>query len=169
MGGIMEVEHTSLLHVLKLLERSVRMGENLELFGDVPHREATVEVGAAKSKKTKSKKATAVAERLKSPQDHEEDKTNVSAEPKQDGKDGGTEVELEEELFVKLNRNLKFAHDSIIITADCCLVLLVSDRLPTQVMSISPCNFLTIFTNSYTHCFTQRSSSTSNSNEEPPL
>jgi hypothetical protein len=46
----------------------------------------------------------AVAERLKLPQDHEEDKASIQAESKQDGEDGGAE----EESFVKLERNLEF-------------------------------------------------------------
>jgi hypothetical protein len=36
--------------VLKLLERSEWLGENLEPFGDVPRREATVEVATAEGK-----------------------------------------------------------------------------------------------------------------------
>jgi hypothetical protein len=95
-GGVTEVDHAILLCMLKLLERSVRLGENLELFGDVLHREVTVKVAATvKGKKTKLKKKV---DRSKSPQDHVEDKASIGAESKQDGKDRGAEVELEEEL-----------------------------------------------------------------------
>ena len=52
-----------------------------------------------------------------SPYEQEEDKTSI-VETKQDGEESGVEAELGEESFMKLERDLGFARDSI-LAADC--------------------------------------------------
>lgn len=131
-GGVSDIESANLLRVLKLLERSIRLGENLEPLGDVPRRATVSESSTSESKKAKGKKKSANGniERSKSPQDHIEEKQG-DAEGKATT-DDVVDVDLSDESFKKLECELEFARDSI-LAADCCLALLNSDRLSKQV------------------------------------
>lgn len=145
-GGMAEVEINVLSRILKLLERSVKAGEDLEPFGGSMKRSASEggATGGSPSKASKAKgtkkKADGDAKRSKSPAgdgDRAEEDSRMSV-------DDSANVELTEEDFTKLELVLEVARDSI-LAADCCIALLTSDRLTKQVCyahSIFECSSL---------------------------
>lgn len=140
-GGVSDLDMSSLLRVLKLLERSVRVGETIEPFGCVPRREQSLDTGNPDGKRPKGKKKamSAIKDRTKSPRVGDDDKPNV-VEVAVDG----DEIEFDDDAFPKLERDLESARDSI-LAVDCCLALLNSDRLPKQVMASVPPKSLSLF------------------------
>lgn len=122
-----EVETQVLSRLLKMLERNVRAGEDVDPFW---HPTPTyVAPGASPSKKSPKKPTkTKKAERRSKSKTPGEDEEDGAAE-----RSGGSAVvELTESDFDKLLRSLEIARDSV-IAADCCIALLGSDRLTKQV------------------------------------
>ncbi len=126
-SGMAEVEVTVLNRVLKMLERSVKVGEDLDPF---PHIAKAVQDGEApsasptKSSKNKAAKSkTAEAKRSNSPQESGKDDTQTD------------EPNVSEDDFNNLERVLETARDCL-LAADCCLAILTSDRLTKQVISL---------------------------------
>ncbi|KLO06964.1 hypothetical protein SCHPADRAFT_1002012 [Schizopora paradoxa] len=125
-GGMAEVEVNILSRVLKMLERSVKAGEDLDPF---PQPVKAMQDGgeapsASPSKPSKGKAAkakTGDAKRSKSPQE-------PGNEPNAD------EVNVSEDDFNNLERTLEIARDGL-LAADCCLAILSSDRLTKQLYS----------------------------------
>lgn len=119
--GLAELEANTLSRMLKLLGRSVKLGEDLDPFTGPP---ASISVDApadtAKSKKKSSAKGKAkpdsAGDRARS-----RSKTPV---------DGGNEVS--EGDMQNLERTLQVAKESA-LAADGCLALLCADKLPKQV------------------------------------
>lgn len=128
-GGVGEVEPAVLSRLLKMLERSVKAGEDVEPFPTAPRHDAGeggAVNGASKAAKGKSSKKNAEeGQRSKSPSekaDKEDDRMDVDERP------GAL---LSEDGFSKLERTLEVARDSV-LAADGCIALLNSDRLTKQ-------------------------------------
>ena len=127
-----EIDSQILVRILKILERSVRAGEDLDPFGHVVSRrvvanEASSETASPTKKKTTKKKPESGATeggRSKSPQAPTERGTPMDIDTR--------DFDLTEDDLNKLETVLEKAKDSI-LAANCCLALLTSDRLPKQV------------------------------------
>lgn len=124
--SIADVETAILSRILKILERSVRAGEDLDPFkADKP---LETRASASPSKKTKVSKKPTADQQLQS-------QTLVGDEPQADAS-----TDLAEPPSVTnadldiLAHSLELARDSI-LAADCCIALLGADRLPKQVYS----------------------------------
>ena len=123
----MDVQHLSRL--LKILDRSVRAGEDVDPF---PHAHVSTLPSSAKTspKKPNLKKSSKAKKG---------ERRSRSATPKQGEHGGEDEFHDEGSLtvptdrdFEKVSTQLDTARDSI-LAADCCIALLASDRLPKQV------------------------------------
>ncbi|KAL5519986.1 hypothetical protein ACEPAG_1646 [Sanghuangporus baumii] len=129
-GGMADVEVPTLTRLLKLLERSVQAGEDLDPF------RSTSLTGVGSSGLPGKSGAT-----------HEPPGTH-SGHSEVDAAE--TTVTLADEDFVKLERSLETVRESV-LAANCCFALLTSDRLAKQLFSedlISSC--LTVIKNSLT-------------------
>ncbi|KAI0317644.1 hypothetical protein OF83DRAFT_1120276 [Amylostereum chailletii] len=129
--SIADLEIPTLARILKILERSVRAGEDLDPFlSDRPAEPRGVTVSPSKKKSAKARKA--LGER------RSKSKTpGVEGEGAGAGREG-TPMDVDPQVDMsdldKLSRLLDIARDSI-LAADCCIALLGSDRLPKQVYS----------------------------------
>ncbi|KAI0290109.1 hypothetical protein B0F90DRAFT_1654815 [Multifurca ochricompacta] len=123
--SISDVETTTLSRILKVLERSVRAGEDLDPFKT--DRPPEVRPSASPNKKSKVSKKPAIDQGSQSQAplgDDEPQSVARTAEPPQ-----VTDTDLD-----LLAHTLEVARDSI-LAADCCIALLGADRLPKQVYS----------------------------------
>jgi cohesin loading factor subunit SCC2 len=123
MGRMAEVDIDSLGRVLKLLERSVRAGEDLDPF--VGYGAASKDQMAWPRKSKKQKKMSGNEGGTENSADGEMQEVNmmeIDELPK----------DLTDSDFETLERLLDIARDSI-LAADCCIALLGSDRLTKQV------------------------------------
>ncbi|KAG6888734.1 hypothetical protein C0995_006386 [Termitomyces sp. Mi166 len=128
-GRMNEIDTQILSRLLKILERNVRAGEDVDPFRYTPPTRAP---NACPSKKSPKK-----AGRGK--------KSDRRSKSKTPGPDGGGDddgedrtadavAELTDVEFDQLARVLEIARDSI-VAADCCIALLASDRLTKQLYS----------------------------------
>ncbi|KAG6853818.1 hypothetical protein C0991_001064 [Blastosporella zonata] len=129
-GRMNEVDTQILSRLLKILERNVRAGEDVDPFRyTVPARPPT----ASPSKKSPKK-----ASRGKKADRRSKSKTPGGSDGEGEGNEdfgaGDALVELTDVDFEKLAKVLEVARDSI-IAADCCVALLASDRLTKQLYS----------------------------------
>ncbi|KAG6812718.1 radiation sensitive protein rad9 [Tricholoma furcatifolium] len=129
-GRMNEVDTQVLSRLLKMLERNVRAGEDVDPFRYVaPVRAST----ASPTKKSPKKPA-----RGKKPDRRSKSRTpagsDVEGNNDRDDADFSKVDELTEADFDKLSKVLEVARDSI-IAADCCIALLASDRLTKQLYS----------------------------------
>ena len=131
-GRVGDVDMQQLSRLLKILERSVKAGEDLDPF---PHIPASNLLPGSKSspKKASTKKNGKIKKN---------DRRSRSVTPKE-GDTGANDDPVNEDRpaltdadFDKLSALLDAARDSI-LGADCCIALLGSDRLPKQVCIIS--------------------------------
>ncbi|KAH8114301.1 hypothetical protein DFH11DRAFT_1508962 [Phellopilus nigrolimitatus] len=138
-GGMVEVESQTLLRVLKLLERSVRIGEDLDPFGYLIAKRGGNASDSAPShmSPTKAGKARMGKKRMDV---SESEKTSKSPADNGNAQEG-SKMDLDDEFLdltddelENLEQILETARDSI-IAADCCIALLTSDRLPKQLYS----------------------------------
>lgn len=131
-GSIADIEISTLSRILKMLERSVRLGEDLD-----PFRSSEVEaprgvsMSPSKRKNAKAKKALSQTERRSKSHtpagdEDEQEESMKEADP--------PAHEITEADLDSLARALDVARDSI-LAADCCIALLGSDRLTKQVYS----------------------------------
>ncbi|EJC97952.1 uncharacterized protein FOMMEDRAFT_114738 [Fomitiporia mediterranea MF3/22] len=127
-GGMAEVEVATLIRLLKLLERSVRAGEDLDPFqlATVKRMSTSIERTDAQTKAERagSSKNEARNEDVNMQTDLDKESTDMTSED-----------------FSKLATLLETVRDSI-LAADCCIALLTSDRLAKQLFSedlISSC------------------------------
>ena len=129
-----EIETQMLSRLLKMLERSVKAGEDLDPFATASFvaqpsgREGTA---SPRKKKASGKKA----ERRSKSQTPREDGEDASmAYEIEEGSQGRRErdYEMQETDHGHLTKTLEVARDSV-LAADCCIALLASDRLPKQV------------------------------------
>lgn len=126
--SIADVETTVLSRVLKILERSVRAGEDLDPFkADMPP-EMRASVSPSKKTKVSVSKKSISDQQLQS-------LTPVGGEPQVDASaDPAEPLSVSNADLDILARTLEIARDSI-LAADCCIALLSADRLPKQVYS----------------------------------
>ncbi|KXN83113.1 Protein rad9 [Leucoagaricus sp. SymC.cos] len=131
-GRMAEVETQVLSRLLKILDRTVKAGEDLD-----PFRYVAPPPGSAKSsprkKSTKSKKADARPSQTPRPgsddlPSQDTDRRSVEEEDRE------FEADLTEVDYEKLSQTLDAARESI-LAADCCIALLGSDRLTKQLYS----------------------------------
>lgn len=123
-GGLADTDGQMLSRTLKLLERSVRAGEDLDPFAGPPAGPGAVGGTPSKTKKSPSKKKRA---------------RSKSRTPNEGGDVDGDDdaAELDPADLNKLDRALKIAKESV-LAADCIIALLSADKLPKQVRC-SPC------------------------------
>lgn len=143
-----EVDTQVLVRLLKLLERNVRAGEDVDPFPSLSHVASSSAAHASKS----------VSPQKRSPKKAAKGKKNERSKSRTPGEEGGAEDgdhagggdRMEEELtdgdFDKLTHVFDVARDSI-LAADCCIALLGSDRLTKQVCGVI------YFSISYPICF----------------
>lgn len=122
--SIADIETTTLSRILKILERSVRAGEDLDPFkADKPTETRSL---ASPGKKGKVSKKLQSQRRSQTP--------IGEAEPRLSADIGATEpTAIDADLDI-LAHTLEVARDSI-LAADCCIALLGADRLSKQVYS----------------------------------
>ncbi|KAI0051083.1 hypothetical protein FA95DRAFT_1554896 [Auriscalpium vulgare] len=134
-GSIADLDIGTLSRTLKILERTVRLGEDLDPFAtDKPPSARAPPSSPTKKKVGKSgKKATAQSDQRSTSQMPNADDDAPDSEPT-NGRESEAPAALTDDDFLKLSRILEIARDSI-LAADCCIALLGSDRLPKQVYS----------------------------------
>lgn len=128
-GRMAEVETQVLSRLLKILDRTIKAGEDLD-----PFRHVMPPLGSIKSsprkKSGKNKKADASSE---TPRPDSDDLPNQTADRKSvEEEEREPEAKLLDVDYRKLTQNLDVAKESI-FAADCCIALLGSDRLTKQV------------------------------------
>ena len=130
-GRMADVDTQVLSRLLKLLERSVKLGEDLDPFAHYtqPATAPASTTANASPKKASTKKAAKSKKvdrqsRSETPKGGEDASANG-------GVDGGDNAASDID-FEKLTIGLDTAHESI-LAADCCIALLASDRLTKQV------------------------------------
>ena len=124
--AISDLDTTVLGRVIRLLERSVKAGEDLDPFGALRHDNNANCEPRSPSKKAAKKKSSKVEDQRstsKTPHIGEE----VEADRDSPSAEGPSEVDLH-----ILTRTLQAARDSV-YAADCCIALLSADRLTKQV------------------------------------
>ncbi|KAH9923582.1 hypothetical protein B0H21DRAFT_765352 [Amylocystis lapponica] len=136
-GRLAEVETATLSRILKMLERSVKAGEDLEPFGrpagagDASSASARVPSTPRKPKAKKAPKSDDRRSKSKTPKPpgDGEASEHESAVDEQATAQDATDADLE-----KLTEALDVARDSL-LAADCIVALLGSDRLTKQLYS----------------------------------
>ncbi|KAI0292379.1 sister chromatid cohesion C-terminus-domain-containing protein [Russula brevipes] len=122
-----DVETTILSRILKILERSVRAGEDLDPFkADKP---SEMRQSTSPNKKTKVSKKSASGLRSPSQTPAGGDELQADASAGAAGPLSVTDSDLD-----TLAHTLELARESI-LAADCCIAMLGADRLPKQVYS----------------------------------
>jgi cohesin loading factor subunit SCC2 len=136
-GRMTEIETQVLSRLLKMLERSVKAGEDLDPFATAMYhgsrgglaggQEGTAsprkkKAGGKKAEKTKSRTAIEEGEDVVM-----DDANNNQGESQRE-----QSHEMQEGDYDQLSKMLELARDSV-LAADCRAVLLASDRLPKQV------------------------------------
>ncbi|GJE95924.1 sister chromatid cohesion protein-like protein [Phanerochaete sordida] len=122
--GLANIETAQLSRILRMLERTVRAGEDLDPFGTV--RSYTAPVPKSPSKKKAKTASKGDDRRSKSKTPHPEEGIEDDSVPDQ--------IEVTEADMQALRRALDLAKDSI-YAADCCLTLLGGERLTKQLYS----------------------------------
>jgi len=126
--SIADVETTILSRVLKILERSVRAGEDLDPFKADKPPDMRASVSPNKKSKVSVSKKPISDQQLQS-------QIPVGGEPPADAStDPAESPSVTDADLDILARTLEIARDSI-LAADCCIALLSADRLPKQVYS----------------------------------
>lgn len=133
LGGVAGLDPQNLSRVLKLLERSVRVGEDLDPFaGPVAASRPKVPSTPKKPKARRKTPGSRTRSRSKSdtPQPIEEDVEGVGADAS--AKPEPPKSELGPGDFEELDKALAMAKESV-LAADSCIALLSADKLPKQV------------------------------------
>lgn len=126
-----DVDTQVLSRILKLLERSVKLGEDLDPLAHYtqPAQAAASSTPNASPKKASTKKSA----KAKKTERQSRSQTPKGGEDAVNGDaDGDNSAAASEADFEKLTIGLDTAHESI-LAADCCIALLASDRLTKQV------------------------------------
>ncbi|KAK0464696.1 uncharacterized protein EV420DRAFT_1725943 [Desarmillaria tabescens] len=126
-GRLAEATIQSLSRILKLLERTVRTGENLDPFAYSGH-----------TTQSSPRKASPKKPKARKPDRRSKSKTPVDGEREEDvdaiHADNPPNRSPTESDFENLGVQLEAAKDSV-LAAECCITLLGSDRLPKQLYS----------------------------------
>ncbi|KAJ3560203.1 hypothetical protein NP233_g10992 [Leucocoprinus birnbaumii] len=132
-GRMAEVETQVLSRLLKILDRTVKAGEDLD-----PFRYVAPPPSSAKSsprKKSSKKKGAADARSSETPRPDSDDlPSQVTDRRSVEEEEREPEVDLTEVDHEKLTQVMDIAKESI-LAADCCIALLGSDRLTKQLYS----------------------------------
>ena len=130
-GRMADVDTQILSRLLKLLDRSVRAGEDIEPFLNhaIHHAPSSTKSSPRKPDAKKNARTKKSDRRSKSQTPKDEDEMNTGMQV-----DEQDTLDLGEADFDKLSRLLDVARDSI-VAADCCIALLGSDRLTKQASS----------------------------------
>lgn len=128
-GRMTEIDITMLSRILKVLERSVRAGEDLDPISNVAIDRERLPDSRAKS--TCVSKTTPKSGGGRSKLSSSKPSDSVESDNIEDP----SPLELTEVDLVNLTRALDIARDSI-LAADCCIAILGSDRLNKQVGNI---------------------------------
>lgn len=134
-GGVAELDMASLSRILKMLERNVKAGEDLEPFGNFVSNSERKLLSPSKGKggKKASKASRKAPDSQTSAGQSSAAGSNDASEDIID--DASQEAqEVTEADLSRLTSVLETARDSI-LAADCCIALLASDRLPKQLYS----------------------------------
>lgn len=138
-AGLSDIEAGTFSRVLKLLSRSVKLGEDLDPFAGPPPPATTTSALAEDSKPAKGKKKASPKKKKPSKRarsaSHAGD--NEVGEPDDDGESdagdaGSSKVGVTAEDLEKLESQLQMAKEAI-LAVDACLALLCADKLPKQV------------------------------------
>ncbi|KAF9488996.1 hypothetical protein BDN71DRAFT_1531854 [Pleurotus eryngii] len=128
-GRMAGIDVGILSRILKIVERSVHAGEDLDVFPGGPVIKQTHE----REKTASPRKPTIKSKKV--PERRSKSKTPVDSDdpppPSAPLSSNAADVEVD---FEKLARTLDLAKESI-LAADCCMALLASDRLPKQIYS----------------------------------
>ncbi|KAF7422876.1 Sister chromatid cohesion protein 2 [Pleurotus ostreatus] len=128
-GRMAGIDVGILSRILKIVERSVHAGEDLDVFPGGPVIKQTQEREKTASPRKPTAKSKKVSER------RSKSKTPVDSDdplpPSAPQSSNAADVEVD---FEKLARTLELAKESV-LAADCCMALLASDRLPKQIYS----------------------------------
>lgn len=131
-GRMADVDTQMLSRLLKILERSIKAGEDIDPFAShhvpAPSARSSPKKPSAK-KNVKAKKAERNSRSLTPKDDEGTMREDVIMEGEQAA---GTTASDAEADFEKLAKELDVANESI-LAADCCIALLGSDRLTKQV------------------------------------
>lgn len=135
-GGMSEVDAQTLARLLKLLERSIRAGEDLDPFETLTSasswRKSNSDEGGSLATKAAKPSLAGKETHVAEPMDG-----RAEAHKSEHGESSGLgraddAEDLTDERVCKLERQLEVARDSV-LAADCCISLLTSDRLAKQV------------------------------------
>lgn len=129
-GRMAEVETQVLSRLLKILDRTVKAGEDLD-----PFRHVVPPPGSAKSspRKKSGKSKRADARSSETPRSDSDDFSCQTVDRKSiEEENREPEARLLDVDYKKLTQDLDVAKESI-LAADCCIALLGSDRLTKQV------------------------------------
>lgn len=148
-GTLSEMETAILSRILKILERSVKVGEDVDPFGAAERKGSPAKPGGKSNAGAKKSKAgNSTKGKVKGPVRGRDDvdasgrvrsrSRTPSQEDRPEGDDEGQDGRLTEQDFQKLEKLLETAKESV-LAADCCIALLAADKLPKQVSrSVSP-------------------------------
>ena len=128
-GRMADVDTQMLSRLLKVLERSVRAGEDLDPFmhhGAPPAAKASPRKPSAKKGAAKGARGDRRSHTPKGDEEGDVDEGSVG------DLRASQSLGLSEEDYERLVTQLDTAHESI-LAADCCIALLASDRLTKQV------------------------------------
>lgn len=152
--SLADIDVGTMGRLLKMLERSVVKGEDLDPFAGPPASSSTVSetaprasasvspskrsIGKAKGKKAKAvasgtKRSSRSRSRSRSRQDGEASDADEDS-PMQNGNDGATGGDIGEEELEKLEWSLSIARESV-LAATCVIALLAADSLHKQLYS----------------------------------
>ena len=124
--GISDLDSSLLSRLLRLLERSVKAGEDLDPFGTLRPTEAEPRSPNKKPTKKASRSSEDGRSMSQTPPLEDSNQDTVASRGSSSS-EGPTAIELE-----ALAKALQIARDSV-YAADCCIALLSSDRLSKQV------------------------------------
>jgi cohesin loading factor subunit SCC2 len=138
-AGLAEVDTSILSRILKLLSRSVKIGEDIDPFAGAPSSNAVTSEEPSKGKKSmKGSKAKGSPTKAKGSADGgDESGAEENENLGSGGKDQGGSDEVTEENIAALDHVLEMAKESV-LAADCCIALLSADKLPKQVRLYFP-------------------------------
>ena len=130
-GRMADVDTQILSRLLKLLDRSVRAGEDIEpfLYHAIQHAPSSTKSSPRKLDVKKNARTKKSDTRSKSQTPKDEDDMDTGMQFEVQGN-----LDLGDADFDKVSRLLDVARDSI-VAADCCIALLGSDRLTKQASS----------------------------------
>lgn len=134
-GRMSQVDPSILSRTLKILERSVRIGEDLDPFRYSAAAKADPKSPSKSPSKSAAAKKASKGKKKGRGDSADEESHAGSADGMGMDEDGNAELEVEEADLENLTKVFEIAKESV-MAADCCIALLASDRLAKQVRLI---------------------------------